>query len=129
MGTVGQRQEDVAHVLAQFGDEAQALTEEEALRERRRDVAFVAKEASKEPKNETGNELAVVGVAKSEAEGKQLATVVDDQMEFEAVEPSDRGLAAASADGKDPMLLDPRRMTDSERGGGRGENSPQDGPL
>ena len=73
-------EELVAHVLAQFGDEPQPLGEEEALGERRGDVALVAKEAAKEPAHQAGNRLAVVDVARGEAEGQQLATVVDDQM-------------------------------------------------
>lgn len=55
--------EDVAHVLAQLGDEPQSLTEEEALSERGRDVAFVAKKLTKEPADQARNRLAVVEIA------------------------------------------------------------------
>jgi len=113
---VGERQEDVAHVLAQVRDEAQALRKEELLSQRRRDVAFVAKEFAKEPMDHAWNRLAVVEIARSEAEGEQLSTIIHHHMQFEAVEPPHRGLPSTRVDCKDTMLVDPRRMADSEGG-------------
>src|SRR5262245_44972609 len=103
---IGEFEELLAHILAQFGDEPQSLPEEEALSERRGDVALVAKEASKESTDEAWNGLAIVGIARSEAQCQQLAAIVDHQMEFEAIEPPHRRLAPPSVDGKDAVLLD-----------------------
>src|SRR4029077_15789608 len=75
---VGELKELVAHVLAQFGDEAQSLGEQEALGERRGDIALVAKEASEKATCQARHWTPVVGVARSETEREQLATVVDD---------------------------------------------------
>jgi len=113
---VGERQEDVAHVLAQFRDEAEALLKEELLSKRRRDVALVAKEASKQTADQAWYGLAIVEIARGEAKGEQLATVVDHHLQLEAVEPADRGLPASGIDPEDAVLLDTRGMADGEGG-------------
>lgn len=88
---VGELEELVAHVLAQFGDEAQSVGEQEAFGERRGDIALVAKELAEELAEETprqaGHWPSVVGIAGSETEREQLAAIIDDQMQFEAVKP------------------------------------------
>ena len=56
----------------------------------------------------------VVRVTGGETEGEQLATVIDDQMELEAVEPPHRGLAAAGVDPEDAVLLDARGMANTK---------------
>jgi len=112
-----QGQKNMAHVLAQFGDEAQSLGDQELLGEGLRDVAFIAEEATEKPVNQAMHRTTVVGVARSEAEGQQLGAIVDDEVELEPVEPPDRRLAAACVDTKDPVLLDACRMADGEGGG------------
>jgi hypothetical protein len=56
-----------------------------------RDLALVAKEASKEPSKEPSCQVrdrpSVVGVARGEAQREHLATSIDDQVECAAVEP------------------------------------------
>ena len=114
---VGEIHEHIAHILAQLGDEPEALRKEELLGEWRGDVALVAKKASEEPTDQVGNWPPIVGVAGREAQREQVATVVDHQMEFAAIEPSHRGLAAPCVHAEDPVLRDPRGMADAERGG------------
>ena len=80
------------------------------------DVALVAEELAEEATDQAGNGTAVVDVAGGEAEGEQLAAVIDDQVELEAVEPADRGLATPRVDAEDAMLLDTCRMADGEGG-------------
>jgi hypothetical protein len=77
-------------VLAEFGDEPQPLAEEEPLSEGYGDIAFVAKELPKEPTDQAWNRSSIVETAGSEADGEQLATVIDHQMELEPIEPSVR---------------------------------------
>jgi len=94
---VRERQQAVAHVLAQAGDELDALVDQEPLGERLWNVALVPKELAKGPFDalkQRRDGLAVVDVAAREAEGEQLAALVDDEVELEAVEPAERGLAA-----------------------------------
>src|SRR5262249_46767622 len=109
-------QEVMAHVLAQLGDQSEALLEGEALGEGLRNVALVGKELPKEPMDKAGNRFAVVEIARDEAEGQPLATVIHHQMQFEAVEPAHRGLAAVGIDTKDAMCLDALGATDGQRG-------------
>jgi predicted transcriptional regulator len=79
---VGEMEQLIAHVLAQLGDQLEALIGEEALGEELRNVALVGKELTKEPADQMWNWRAVVEIAWGEAEGEQLPTVIDDQMEF-----------------------------------------------
>jgi|SRR5690242_736383 len=110
------REEHGAHVLAQFGDELETLREQELFSERRREIALITKELAEEATYQAGNGLAVVGIAGSETKGQQLSAVVHDQMEFEAVKPADRGLAAPGVSPEDPMVVDARWMADGECG-------------
>src|SRR5215472_15388869 len=80
---IGEREELLPHVLAQLGDEAQSLIEEEVLGQRRGNVALVAKELAKEPTHQARHRTTIVGVARREAKREQLATIIDDQVEFE----------------------------------------------
>ena len=110
-------QEHVAHVLAQLGDEVEALRDQELLGQRLGDVALVAKEFAEEAaRDQAGNWLAVVDVARRQTEGEQFAPVVDHQMEFEAIEPAHRGLAAPGIRPEDAMLVDARVVADRQRG-------------
>src|SRR5262249_45915982 len=59
----------------------------------------------------------IIHVARSEAEGEQLTTIIDHQMQLEAVEPAHRGLATSGVDAEDAVLRDPGGMADGERGG------------
>jgi len=113
---VGVGQDDVAPVLAQLGDEPEALREEELLSEGRGDVALVRKEFAKEPMDQARNWSSAVEIAWGETESEQLATVIDDQMQLEVVEPPHRGLAASRIDAKDTALLDTGGMADRQRG-------------
>lgn len=101
---IGECEELLAHVLAQFRDEPQSVGDQEALSERGGDVALIAKEASKELTDEAWNGLAIVGIARSEAQRQQLASIVDHQMQFEAIEPPHRRLAATRVNSKDAVL-------------------------
>jgi len=78
--SVGEVQELVAHVLALFGDEAQFVGDQEALGERRGDIALVPKEVSEEAAHLAGRGAAVVGGARGEAQREQIAAIVDHQM-------------------------------------------------
>jgi hypothetical protein len=57
-----QGQKNMAHVLAQFGDEAQSLGDQELLGEGLRDVVFIAEEATEKPVNQAMHRTTVVGV-------------------------------------------------------------------
>jgi len=114
---IGELEELLAHVLAQFRDEPQPLGEQEAFGKRSPDIALVAKAFAEETPRQAGQRPSVVGIAGSEAQREQFATVVDDQMRVAAVHPPHRRLAAPGVEGKDAMLLDARGMAHAERGG------------
>ena len=60
--------------------------------------------------------LAVVHVARRDLAGEEFPSVVDHQMELEAIVPIHRILAALGQSGKDAMLLDAAIVTDDQRG-------------
>src|SRR5262249_23733805 len=68
---VGGVEQACAHVLAQFGDEDEALLREELLGECLGDVAAVAKELAEEAANQARDGAAVIDVTRSQAEGQQ----------------------------------------------------------
>ena len=106
---VSEGQDPLAHVLTQLGDQHEALGREQLLGERLGDIAAIPKQLAEEAAHQTGNRAAVIDVAWRQTEGQQFATVVDDEVELEAVEPADRGLAPARVDPKDAMLRDAAR--------------------
>jgi hypothetical protein len=93
------------------------LHEEEPLSQLSRERAFVAKEPAEEATRQAWHRTPVVRIAWGQTDGKQLAPIVDHQVEFEAVEPPHRRLPTAGINGKDVMLLDAGRMAHGERGG------------
>src|SRR5260221_11072702 len=96
------------------------MLDAELLGQRLRDVALVAEELATEALDaleQGGDGLAVVDVTAGEAEGEQLALIVDDQMQLEAVEPAQRSLAAGRIDGEHAVLWDTGGMADGQGGG------------
>jgi len=89
---VGQGHEAVLHVLAHRGDEFNAMFKE-LLEELLRDIAFVAKEFTEQVTHETRHRLAVIDIAGREMKGQEFAAIIDDQVQFEAIEPAHRRFA------------------------------------
>ena len=79
------------------------------------DVPAIAEELAEEAPHQAWDRTAVVDVAAGQAEGQQLAAVVDDQVQLEAVEPADRGLAPRGVEGEDAMLPDAGVVADRQR--------------
>src|SRR5258708_34467345 len=97
----------VAHVLAPAGDKLDRMLDAELLGQRLRDVALVAEELATEALDaleQGGDGLAVVDVTAGEAEGEELALIVDDQLQLEAVEPAQRSLSAGRIEGENAVL-------------------------
>src|SRR5579859_5028 len=105
----------VVHVLAQLGDEVEALRHQEVCGQVLRDVAPIAEELAEQSPDQARHWPAVVHIARREAEGEQFAAVVDHQMQLEAIEPADRGLAAGSVAGEGAVLVDARSLADRQR--------------
>ena len=75
--------------MQSLSDERKPLRDEELLGQRLREVAAVAKELAEEATDQLGNRTAVIDVAGRQREGQEFTTVVDHQMQLEAVEPAD----------------------------------------
>ncbi len=112
---VGPIEQAVVHLLAQFGDELESLGDQQVLREGQREIAFITNELAHEPFGELGNRVPIINVAWRQAKGHELALIVDDQVQFEAIEPAHRGFPTSSTSRKDAMGVDTGVMTDRQR--------------
>jgi len=75
---IGERHEDIAHFLAQLGDEPQILLKEQALSKRGGEGVFVAKELAKEPTDKRGTGLRsslLTGVRQTASSAPQSLTM------------------------------------------------------
>ena len=61
--------------------------------------------------------MPIIDIARSQAERQDLALIIDDQVQLEAIEPADRGLATSSTAVKDAMGVDASVVTDGKGGG------------
>src|SRR5579863_290750 len=102
------------HVFAQAGDELEPLFKEQ-LRERSGDVATISKQLATQPLDQVRHRSAIIDLAGSQTTRKPLASIIDGQVEFEAVQPAHAGCAPFSIGGKDAMLTDPFGITDCQR--------------
>lgn len=110
-------QDPLAHALAHVGDQHKALSREETLGQRLGEVASVAKQFAEETAHQTGKRATVIDVTRRQRVGEDLSAVVDDQVEFEGVEPAHRGFAAARINPEDAMLGDAGVVADGQRRG------------
>ena len=59
------------------------------MRQRLGEIAFVTKEFADEAFDQLGNGVPIIDIARRQAKGQQFALIIDDQVQFEAVEPAD----------------------------------------
>src|SRR5262249_6778472 len=110
----------MAQVLAQARDQVDTVLDQQLLHQGLRDGAFVAEELAEEAGDaaeERGNGVAVVDLAAGEAQGQQVATVVDHYMQLEAVEPAERGFTPSGVGGEHALARDAGVGADGERRG------------
>ena len=73
------RHQPFLHALLEFRDELHAVGEK-LLKERLRNIAFVAEELAKEMFDQPGNDGAVIHVACRDGDTEQFAAIVHDQV-------------------------------------------------
>src|SRR5690242_21239113 len=61
--------------------------------------------------------MPIIDIARGQAERQDLALIVDDQVQFETVEPANRGLATSGPSIKDAMGMDASVVTDGKGSG------------
>ena len=103
---VGPVEQTVVPLLAQFGDELQSLSDQQLLGQGLREIAFVAEKLAHQACGQLGNGMSIIDVARGQAKSQDLALIVDDQVELEAVKPTDGGLAASSTAVKDAIACE-----------------------
>jgi hypothetical protein len=114
---VGPVEQPIVHLFAQFGDELKPLGHQQLLGEWLREIAFIAKELAHQTCGQLRNRMPIIDIAWGQAKGQDLALIVDDQVQLEAKEPADRGLAASSTASKHAMLVDACIVANSEWSG------------
>jgi hypothetical protein len=76
-------------------------------------IAPITEELTKEPFGQSGDGASVIDMAWRELKCQQLPLIIDNEMEFEAIEPAHRGLAPSSPALEDLVGGKPAIMTDS----------------
>lgn len=109
------RHQFVFHILLQLGDELHALLVEK-IEQGLRNIAAISEQFAKQSLAQFRNWFAIVHVARGDDRAEQFATVVDDQMYFEAVEPADAGLASLGDSAKDLVGVDSAVVTNRDAG-------------
>lgn len=110
---VDQRYQLVLHVLFQFGDQLDTLFVEQ-LEQYLRDVAPIPENFAEGPLTQSLNRLAIIHVAGRDDHAEQFASVIDDQMNFEAIEPTNARLATFGDPAKDLVGVDSTVVADGD---------------
>ena len=108
----------ILHVLADFGQEFEPLGKEHIV-QRLGNIPTVPKELPKQLLGEGWHRLAVVDIAWSQAKGQEFPLIIDDQVEFEAIEPAHRRLAPGGPAGEHLVRGDAAVVTDQRVGSNR----------
>jgi hypothetical protein len=101
-------------VLAHGGDQFNPLVEkrgEQGLRQ----IAFIAKELAKQGACHAWDGLTVINVGWGEPKRQQRAAVIDDERQFEAIEPAHRGFASSRQTVEDLVTSDTAIMAPLQR--------------
>jgi hypothetical protein len=114
---VGPVEQPIVHLFAQFGDELKPLGHQQLLGEWLREIAFGAFELAHQTCGQLRNRMPIIDIAWGQAKGQDLALIVDDQVELEAVKPAHRGLAASSTASKDAVRVNTGVVADGQRSG------------
>ena len=107
--------ESILHVFAKRRDQLQSLSEE-LFKELLGEIAAVANQLTPQPFGHLWDRFTVIGVGGRELNRQQFTLVIDNQMEFEAIEPPHAALAARGHLGKDSVATDAPVVADSQRG-------------
>jgi len=110
-----EKDESILHVFANGGDQLQSLSEE-LLEESLGKIAAVANQLTPQRFGHLWDRFAVISVGGRALNRQQFTQVVDNQMELEAIEPSQAALATRGHLGKDPVTTDALVVADRQRG-------------
>ena len=102
---VHHRQEPILHVRLEFRDQLEAEGLQQLLKQGVRQIALVRKDLPEEALDQARNRSAIIDVAGRQGHIQQFATVVEQQMQFEAKEPASRTLAPVRYAVKHLVLL------------------------
>jgi len=91
--TVIEGHQSLFHVALEFGNELNACGLEQLFCQSLRDIAFAREHFAEQLLQQVWDRRAVIGVARSQDDVEQFASVVNHQMQLEAKEPIDRRFA------------------------------------
>ena len=113
---VGEWHQLITHVALEFGDQLNAKGRQQVLKQRLGDVALIGEHFAEQLPDQLRHRFAVIDIAWREREVEQFAALIENQMQFEAKEPADRGFAACGQSCKNFVLLNTAVMANSEAG-------------
>ena len=112
---IPEREQARVHLFFEFGDELYPLSPE--LRaEGLGDVATIPNQLAEQAASKFRHGLAVIDVARSEPDGQEIPTVVNDQMDFEAIDPARAGDPALGYVLENPVGFNAQVVADLEWG-------------
>ena len=97
---IDQRQQAVFHVFLEFGDELNAKCLQELFKEWLRDITAIGNQLAKQAFTKRGDGFAVIDIGRRNLASQDFTTLIDDQVELEAVKPAHGTLASFCEFGK-----------------------------
>ena len=113
---VNHAHQPVLHIAAQLGDQHQVMVSQQLFEQGLRQIAAIPEQFAKQSLDEDGYGNPVVDIAWGEVNAQQFAAIIDDQVQFEAVEPAHGGLAPVCQTSEYLVLLDTPVVTNRQRG-------------
>ena len=90
---IHQRHEHIFHVGTNTCDKLDVEGAQQFFKQLFGNVAFIGKQFTEEFSDHLGNRLAIIHIARCQHEIEQFASVIENQVQFEAKKPASRGLA------------------------------------
>lgn len=110
---VAQQHQLVFHVGLELGDQFDPLLAQ-LLPQRSGEIALVARQLAEQALDQSRNRLAVIDIARGQAQRQQFAAIVDQQVKLETEESAHGGLAACCPALKDAMAGDAPVLADRQ---------------
>src|SRR5215471_12169547 len=104
----------IFHVLPDFCEQFKPLAQEEVM-QGLRDITSISKELPTESSGELLDRPAIIDIARRHMKSQQFPFIIDDEMQFETVEPSHRGFSPCGHALEDFVRGNAVVVTDSQR--------------
>ena len=102
----------ILHIRSEFGDQLDGEGLVEIIEQRLGEIAFVSKDLSEQPFDQFRDRLAIIDISGCEQNTEQLASVIENQVELEAIEPAGRCMTTSSQVSENLVVMDASVVAD-----------------